>query len=142
MSLFFLYQLLYISLYRERRSRRSISLDDIPLAVDEEFREVPLDLISENASFFSLEIAIECVSMVSVHIDLRKKGEGHSEIHLADLFDRLICLRFLIQELIARESEYHEVIMRVGIPESFELFELTRETTLCRGIHDEEDFAS
>ena len=80
--------------------------------------------------------------MISVHIYLREEWEGHSEIHLADLFDRLICLRFLIQELIAGESEYHEVIMRVGIPESFEPFELTRETTLCGRIDDEKDFVS
>ena len=80
--------------------------------------------------------------MFAVHIDLRKEREGHSEIHLADLFDRLICLRFLIQELIAGESEYHEVIVGIAIPECFELFELTRESTLRRGVDYEKDFAS
>lgn len=31
--------------------------------------------------------------------------------------------------------------MRVGIPEGFEFFELSREPTLSRSIHDEENFS-
>ncbi len=46
-----------------------------------------------------------------VHIDLRKKWESNSEVHLTDALHRLITLRLLTQELIAREAEYYEVIM-------------------------------
>ncbi len=81
------------------------------------------------------------MSIAPIHIDLREEGKGDSEIDLADRFDRLIGLRFLTEELIARKSEDHEIIMRVGIPEGFEFFELWSESALGRGIHDEEDFS-
>jgi hypothetical protein len=48
----------------------------------------------------------------------------------------------LFQELVTREAEYYEVIVRVGIPEGFEFFELWSESTLGGSIDDEEDFSS
>ena len=77
-----------------------------------------------------------------VHIELRKKWEGHSEVHLTDTLHRLITLRFLTQELVAREAEYYEVIMRIGIPERLEFLELWSEPTLGSSIDDEEDSTS
>ena len=77
-----------------------------------------------------------------VHIDLRKKWESHSEVHLTDALHRLITLRFLTQELIAREAEYYEFIMRIGIPEGFELLELWSKPALGGSIDDEDDFSS
>ena len=76
-----------------------------------------------------------------VHIDLRKKWKGHSEVHLTDILHRLITLRLLTQELVAREAENHEVIVRIGIPEGFELLELWSESTLGGSIDDEENFS-
>ncbi len=62
-------------------------------------------------------------------------------MHLADLFDCLIGLGFLSEELVTGESEYYEVLMRVGIPEFLEFLELRCETALGGSIHDEEDLA-
>jgi hypothetical protein len=58
------------------------------------------------------------------------------------LLDGLIGLRLLTQELVAGESEYDEVIVRVGLPEGFELLELWSESALGGSIDDEEDFSS
>ncbi len=76
-----------------------------------------------------------------VHIDLRKKWESHSEVHLTDVLHRLITLRFLIQELIAREAEYYDVIMRILIPEGLEFLELWSKSALGGSIDDEENFS-
>lgn len=62
-------------------------------------------------------------------------------MHLADLLDRLVGLGFLAEELVTRESEHHEVLMRVGIPELLEFFKLWCETTLGGSIDYEEDFS-
>jgi hypothetical protein len=77
----------------------------------------------------------------SVHIELRKKREGHTKISFADLLHCLVGLWFLTEELIARKSEHHEVIMRVGVPEFLEFLELWCETALGGSIDDEEDFS-
>lgn len=76
-----------------------------------------------------------------VHIDLRKKWESHSEVHLTDVLHRLITLRFLTQELIAREAEYYDVIMRILIPEGLEFLELWSKSALGGSIDDEENFS-
>lgn len=76
-----------------------------------------------------------------IHIDLREEGKGDSEVDLADGLDRFICLGFLTEELIARESEDHEVIMRVGIPECLEFLELWREPALGSSIDNQEDLS-
>lgn len=78
----------------------------------------------------------------TVHIELRKKWEGHSEVHLTDTRHSLVSFGFLAQELVAGEAEYHEVVMRVGVPESFELLELWSESAFGGSIDDEEDFIS
>jgi hypothetical protein len=44
--------------------------------------------------------------------------------------------------LVTRKTEHHEVILRVGVPESFELLKLWSESTLGGSIDDEEDFSS
>ena len=77
----------------------------------------------------------------AIYVYLSKKWEGHTEVHLADLLDCLVGLWFLREELIARKSEHHEVLMRVGIPELLEFFKLWCETTLGSSIDDEEDFS-
>ena len=82
------------------------------------------------------------MSIITIHLDLREEGKGYSEIYLTHRFDRLIGLGFLSEELIAGESENYEVVMRIGIPEFLESFELGSESTLGRGIHDEKDFSS
>jgi hypothetical protein len=81
------------------------------------------------------------MSIRTVDIELRKKREGHTKIDLTDASHGLIGLWFLLQELVAREAEYHEVIVSIGVPESFELLELWSESTLGGSIDDEDDFS-
>lgn len=110
--------------------------------VDEELGEVPLDTATPWPPFFTLEVSEESMGIRTVDIELRKKWESHSEVDLTDLLDGLVCLGFLTEELVAGESQYHEVIVRIGIPEGFELLELWSESTLGGSIDDEEDFSS
>jgi hypothetical protein len=77
----------------------------------------------------------------AIYIYFSKEWESHSEVDLTDLLDGLVGLWFLREELVAGESEYHEVIVRVGIPEGFEFCELWSESALGRSIDDEEDFS-
>jgi len=79
---------------------------------------------------------------IAVHVYLRKEWESDPMIYLAYLYHRSIVLWFLARELIARESEDHEIIMRIGIPEFFESFKLWSEATLGGCIDDEENFSS
>lgn len=76
-----------------------------------------------------------------IDIDLGKEWECHTEVHLADLLDCLVGFWLLTEKLITGKSEYHEVLMRVGIPEFLELLELWRESALGRSIDNEEDFS-
>lgn len=133
-------KLFYISLHREWICRRSIALDHVSLAIDEEFREVPLDLVTEDASLLRFQILVEWVSACAIDLELRKERECHTEVELTHIFHILIGFWLLSGELIARESEDHEVVVWVGIPERLEVFELGSESTLRRSIHDEEDF--
>ena len=80
-------------------------------AVDEELREVPLDLISEDASFFSLEKLIEWVSSVSIYIELCKERKCHTEVELTDRFHSFISFWLLVHKLVTWESEYHDIIV-------------------------------
>ena len=85
---------------------------------------------------------IECMRIVTIHLDLREERKCDTMIELTNLLYCLIGFRFLSEELIAGESENYEVVMRIGIPEFLESFELGSESTLGRGIHDEKDFSS
>ena len=78
----------------------------------------------------------------TVDIQLCKKWESHTKIDLTGLLDGLVGLRFLTQELVARETEYHEIVMRIGIPERLKFLELWSESTLGSSIDDEEYFSS
>jgi hypothetical protein len=82
------------------------------------------------------------MGICTVDLELRKKWESHSEVDLTDLLDGLVGLWFLREELITRKAEHHEVIVRIGIPEGFELLELWSESTLGGSVDDEEDFSS
>lgn len=63
--------MLYIFFDIERTRRRSISLYDSSLSIDEEFREVPLDSISEESSFLRLQMLVEWVRLCAIHRYLR-----------------------------------------------------------------------
>jgi hypothetical protein len=79
--------------------------------------------------------------VITVNINLRKKRKCYSEVDFASFCKSLIGLRFLVQELSTRESEYHKIIMRIGIPEVFQSLELWSKTTLGGSIDYEEHFS-
>ena len=80
--------------------------------------------------------------VIAVNVNLRKKRKCHSEVDLASFRKSLIALGFLVQELGTRESEYHKIIMRIGIPEVLQSLELWSKTTLGGSIDYEEYFSS
>lgn len=82
------------------------------------------------------------MSTFAIHFDLREKRECDTIVNFAYLFYGFISFWFLVCELVAWKSENYEIIMRVCIPKSFELFKLWSESTFRRSIDDEDHFSS
>lgn len=75
------------------------------------------------------------MSVFSIHFYLRKDRESDSIVDSTYFFHGFIRFRFLVCELIAGESEDNKIIMRIGIPEGLEFFELWSKSTFGCGIN-------
>lgn len=72
----------YIFRYSIWGDSRSISSDHLSISIDEKFREVPLDSTREPSSLLRLEVLVEWMCVISIHIYLREEWKCDSKINL------------------------------------------------------------
>lgn len=106
-----LYEFFDILFHREWSSGWCISLNNISFSVDEKLGEIPLDIISEDSSFFSLEELIEWMRIITINVNFRKKRKCYSKIHFTNRFHSFIGFGFLIHKLITRKTKNHNIIV-------------------------------
>lgn len=135
------YELFDIWLETERARSRRISFYDISRSINEKFGKIPLYFVWKNPSLGIFEILVEGVCIFSIDLDFCKKRKGDSEMEFAGTFYGFIGFGLLVGKLITWETKYDEIIMRIGIPESFQIFELSWESALCRCIDDKDNLS-
>src|SRR6266511_1628939 len=121
---------------------RRIAFDDVPLAVDEELGEVPLDRLgAEQAGLFLLQVLVKRRGGPAVDVDLREHRKRDAVIDFAERLDVLLASRLLRTELIARKAEHGEPFVGEPLVQRFETFVLGRVTALARGVDDQHHLA-
>src|SRR5688572_28832975 len=107
-------QRLYVTGKLFRFGLRGITLHDLARAVDQEFREVPLDrLAAQQAGSLALQMLVDWSGIVSVDVDLAHEREADVVAQLAERGDFLGIARFLCAELVAGKAEHGETLVRI-----------------------------
>ena len=141
------------------------ALHHFTLAVDEEFREVPLDvglrgvcrialrehpveqlgermLGSESGkACLTLQPLVDGVRILAVDLNLGHQGEGDTVIQTAELLYLLVGARLLMAELVAREANDDEALLLLLLIERLQSVVLRREATLRCGVDNEKNLA-
>src|SRR5271163_1650029 len=104
---------------------RLVALDDMSPPIDEELREIPLDLVGavgfgadfrngpvevpvlgpEVAGRLFAQVPVERIGIRSVHVDLGEDGEGDVVVHLAEGLDLGVAARLLLLELVTGKPQ-------------------------------------
>src|SRR5262249_40663749 len=122
--------------------RRLEPRDDLALAIDEEFREVPRDRTREfRVGLVAREEIIHRVDPLALDHDLREQREGHAVFRAAERLDLGVGSGLLSAELVRRKREDLEALRLVLLVECLEVFVLRCEAALARGVYDEKDLA-
>ena len=138
--------------------------DEISFTIDQEFREIPFDLVvvleirihlrQHAAHEFaglgvskSLEFAyffqppVQRNGIISIDIDLGELRESDAETAGAESMDLFLGTRCLCSELVAWEIQDLETLFMISIIQFLQRLILRSETALRRCIDDENDFA-
>src|SRR5579862_75334 len=131
-----------VGLERFGRIVRREARDDAAVAIDEEFREVPLDRLgAEKSRLLVLEITIKRRGAVAIDVDLREHRKRHVVVRLAERRDLLFVARFLSAELVAGKAEHFQALVAILAVEPLEALVLRRESAFARGVDDEQHLA-
>lgn len=116
-----------------------VFIDDMAVAVDEKFGEVPADvlLILSIAEF--LQVAVEGVGVGAIDIDLGKHRKGHAIFAFGEFLDPGFIPRLLVAKLIAGECQDGKPLIFILLPQLFQLSQLVCEASLTGGIDNEQD---
>ena len=107
------------------RHGRLVTLDDLSLPIDEELREIPLDLVGafrfgadfrnrlvevpvlgpEVSGRLSAQVLVERVGIGPVDVDLGEDREGDVVVRLAERLDLGVTARLLLLELVGGKSQ-------------------------------------
>ena len=117
------------------------AVNDLAVAVNEEFGEVPLDLAAQQTALLFFEVGIEGRFVIAVDLYLGELPERNVVFQLAEADDLFIGPGSLIAELVAGEVEYLEPLVLVVLIELFEPLILGREAAARSGIDDEQHLA-
>jgi len=127
---------------RVRLFRRRIARDNIAIAADQEFREIPFDSrCTKQSTFGARQIAVEGMGVCAVDVDLGEHGKAHAIILFAELTDLAFASRLLLAELIAGKTQHGETVIAEFFVERFKARILRRESALARRVDDEKRFA-
>lgn len=102
-----LQNLLDVRLDAVRRQGRSVPLRHVALLIDEEFAEVPFDVIEARESEgrgFTLHPLVERMCVVTVHVHLGKHRKGHAVV-FRETLDFCSRAGLLSAELVAGECQ-------------------------------------
>ena len=113
----------------------------ISLAVEQEFRKVPLNVFRDDFVFAFLEKLVGRSGIVAVDINFRKDRIGDAVVLIVPFLDRVAFQRLLFSELIARKCEYLEVPVFVLFVYFLQLTELGCQPSVAGRIDDQYHFA-
>src|ERR1700722_20086977 len=117
-------------------------LNNIALAVYEEFCEVPFDgLGAEDAVLLALQEPVQRMSGWPVHVDLGEHWKAHAVVFLAKRANLIGRAGLLLTELVAGKSQHIEPAILVVAIELLEPRVLRRESALARRVHDHQNAA-
>jgi len=109
------------ALHAVRCRLRTGSVDGNALSVDQEFCVIPLDFIGEPASFDSLQVFVEGMSVIAVDVDFSEHIKGEAILFLHSCLDFRVSARLLAGKLVAGEGGNTESISFVFFVQSLEL---------------------
>jgi hypothetical protein len=73
--------------------------------VNQELREIPLDVITQNILFLRAQIFEKRVCVWTIYFDFGKDRKGDSIVQLAELLNFGIIAWFLVAELVAGKGQ-------------------------------------
>lgn len=112
------------------------------LAVDQEFREIPLDrLRAEQARKLLCQIDEQRMGFCAIDIDLGENGKAHVVFQHTEILDFLRIARLLRPKLVAGEAEHLETVRSEIAMQLFQTRILRREAAFARGIDYEQRLA-
>jgi len=109
---------------------------------DQELGEVPLDRFgAQDARGLLDQPLVQRVGIAAIDIDLGHHGEAHPVIELAERGNFIVRARVLRSKLVAWETQHHQPLVRIALPQLFQAFELRREAALAGRVDDQQDLA-
>lgn len=90
----------------------------------------------------TLEVTIQRVGVISIHIDLSEHGEGDSVGEGAELSNFFFRPWFLTAELVARKSENKKPPISEAMKDPLKSGILRGKSALASDVHDEEHLTS
>jgi hypothetical protein len=121
-----------------RRRSGPKARNDVAGTVDQEFREVPLNVA--GAVFVRLKRLQQLVQVAraaAIDLDLLEQREGDVVLGSGELEDLGICAGFLFTELITREAQDREALGLVVFVKGTQTCVLRGEASLARDVHDQ-----
>lgn len=94
----------------ERSIQRSVTFDRLSISIDQEFRKIPFDKVSQSSALLMFQIFPQRMSFIAVDIDLRIHIERYVVSLRHELFDLWFRPGFLTAELITGETGYAQTI--------------------------------
>lgn len=117
--------------------------NDLTLAGDEEFGEVPLDAIrAQNARRLLLQQSVEWMRIRTIDVDLVKHRKADPVVLFAESADLVGRPGFLRAELVAREAEHGKAPILVLLVQRFQARVLRRESAVAGRVHDQQHKAA
>ena len=116
------------------------ALEDLAIAANQEFAEIPLD-VARVGGFLARESGIEGMAFGAIDVDFIEEGKADIVFAGAKLFDFLIRPRFLAAKLIARKAKHDQPLLLIFFMDRFKGFVLRGEPALRSDVYNQEHLA-
>jgi len=127
---------------RLRRRCWAKSRDDLTVSADEEFGEIPGDVLFPFlVGMTRLQKFVEFAGSATVHFDFGKERKGGVKIGFDELCDLFVTAGFLTAELIAWEGENSKSRCLVFIVQGTQTCVLRSKSSFTRDVDDQADLS-